>query len=83
MADLVARCEKLSIQVNGQAHNAELFKKEMAALKAEDIILKIAGLEEQLAVLYPAGRKSKDTPNVHQQVSMGDGPINADLYRMK
>lgn len=83
LAELVARCEKLSIQVNGQAHNPDLFKKEVAALKPEEIRLKVAGLEEQVAALYPAGRKSVASILIHKGPSRGaEEPINPELYKI-
>jgi chromosome segregation ATPase len=82
LADLKARCEKLSIQVNGQNHKPELFAKEIAALSMDEIRTKIAGLETQLAALFPPGRKSQDNLSVLTGDKQDKTPVNHALYKI-
>ena len=82
MAELKARCEKLSIQVNGQNHKAELFVKEIAALSADEIRAKIIGLETQLAALFPPGRKSQGSESVLSGGQSREIGSNPNLFKI-
>lgn len=83
MAELTARCQELSAQVNGPYHNPELFGKEISRLSIDELKAKIAALETQLANQYRPGRKSSESSSVHQQASRETGGINPDLFRIK
>lgn len=80
--ELKARCEKLSIQVNGQNHKPELFAKEIGALSPDEIRTKIGALEEQLASLYPPGRKSQQSENVQTGLRQDLPQVDPKLFKI-
>lgn len=82
LADLKARCEKLSIQVNGQNHKPELFAKEIAALSDDEIRTKIVAFEEQLASLYPPGRKSQQSASVQAGIRQDSTHVDPKLFKI-
>jgi uncharacterized protein YjaG (DUF416 family) len=81
--DLKEKCSKLSIQINGMNHNAEIFDKEMASLSVEDLKLKIEGLEKQLAQSLPPGRQTVTKTMIIEEHLNEGSKDNPALYKFK
>lgn len=84
LSNLKARCKKLSVQVNGQHFNEDLFEKEVKNFSIAELQVKIAGLEAQLVELIPTERKTQDTGSVHSVTVGKNGEvIRPEQYKIK
>ena len=84
VTSLKDQCRKLSVAINGAAHNDELFDKEIAALSVDDLVKKSDLMQIQLAQMIPVGRKTQQAGGLVDRghdLPEDNQPVDPALYK--